>query len=327
MNDLTVQTEFLTANSMGPIAQKLLATNFNVNALRPQGILRKDEWKLLDDKVVEVARTRLVAVKDLMDYGLSTSIPNALGITQVDYERASDMSAAEVSMNGVTQGNNDRILFDLKSTPLPIIHKDFQINIRALASSRNKGMPLDTMQAALAARLVSEKVEAMVFAGYSAINLGGATIYGYTTATNRNTGSVTATWATATGEQMVTDVLRMIDASTGDNMFGPWGLYVPQAVFNRLGNDYKAASDKTIISRMMEIEGLKFVRPTTNLSGTNIILVQLTSDVVDMLDGLQPTTLQWDEQGGMVTKFKVMAIMAPRIRDDYNSQSGIVHYS
>lgn len=327
MNDMTVQTELLTASHTGPIAQRLLESNFNVNALRPQGVLRKDEWKLLDDKVIEVARTRLVAVKDLMDLGLTTNIPNALGVPQVDYERVSSMTAAEVSMSGVTQGVNDRMLFDLKSTPLPIIHKDFQINIRALASSRNKGMPLDTMQAALAARLVSEKVEAMVFGGYSAINIGGATIYGYTTATNRNTGSVTATWVTTTGENMVTDILRMISAACGDNMFGPYGLYVPQAVYNRLGNDYKANSDKTILQRMLEIDQLQFVRPSTNLSGTNIILVQLTSDVVDMLDGLQPTTVMWDEQGGMVTKFKVMAIMAPRIRDDYAGQSGIVHYS
>ena len=63
------------------------------------------------------------------------------------------------------------------------------------------------------------------------------------------------------------------------------------------------------------------------MTGTVVILLQLTSDVVDIVVGMQPTTLQWEDMGGMITNFKVMAIMVPRIKDTQTSQSGIVHYT
>jgi hypothetical protein len=37
--------------------------------------------------------------------------------------------------------------------------------------------------------------------------------------------------------------------------------------------------------------------------------------------------VQWDSHGGMVTHFKIIAIMLPRFRNDSENQSGIVHYS
>ena len=80
----------------------------------------------------------------------------------------------------------------------------------------------------------------------------------------------------------------------------------------------------------MEIPDLEFIKISRNLPGGasgQIILVQLTSDVVDMIDGLQPTMVQWESQGGMVVNFKVMAIMAPRMKSDAANQSGIAHFS
>lgn len=309
------------------VMQSLMSSNFNVESLRTQALLRKDEWIQYDQAIVNVARQRLVGVADLMERGLTYSIPNALGTTSVEWEKISDMDDAVVNMSGVTDGGNARVVFDLDSQPLPIIHRDFQLNIRTLEASRRRGDSLDVTQAIVAARKVSERIESMLFKGATGINNGGKTIYGYTTATNRNTGSVTASWASATGDQMVTDVLRMIDAAAGDNMYGPFALYVPVSVFNRLGNDYKAASDKTILQRIKEISGVEIVKPSYNLTGTQIVLVQLSSDTVDLLDGIQPTIVQWDSNGGMTANFKVMAIMAPRIRNDYSGNSGIVHFS
>lgn len=309
------------------VQQLLLGNNFNVNALRTEAVLRKDEWVHYDSAVINVARQRLVGIADLIENNLTYNVPNALGVTSVEYEKASDIADASISMSGVTDGGNTRMAFDIDSVPLPIIHRDFQVNIRALEASRRNGTRLDTTQASVAARKVSEKVEQMLFAGAAQINIGGKKIYGYTTAPSRNTGSVTASWASATGEQIVTDVNRMIDAAAGDNMYGPFALYLPVSVFNRLGNDYKANSDKTILQRIKEISGIQIVKPSYNLSGTNIMLVQLSADTVDLIDGLQPTIVQWDSHGGMVVNFKVMAIMAPRIRSDYEDRSGLVHFS
>jgi hypothetical protein len=37
------------------------------------------------------------------------------------------------------------------------------------------------------------------------------------------------------------------------------------------------------------------------------------------------TTVQWEEQGGLLLNFKIMAIMVPQLRADHNGNTGIVH--
>lgn len=318
-------------SSSGSVAQKLLQSDFNVNALRTQDILRLREWINFDAKVIEVARQRLVAVGDLMAAGLTYEVPNAMGITKIEWERFSDLGPATVSMGGLTPGQNDRFDIDLQSIPLPIIHKDFQVNIRQLTAYRQMGTPLDTTQAALASRIVSETIEAMVFNGTS-VGSANNKIYGYTTFPNRVTGSVTGNWATLAGNianapGIITDVLAMIAALDAVNMYGPYMLYVPTAVYTAFGNDYKANSGLTILQRVKQISGIIDVRPTNNLTTTNVVLVQFTSDVVDMIDGIQPTIVQWESEGGMVVNFKVLAILIPRLKVDKNTQCGIAHFS
>ena len=327
MKTQAANVEYLSKNlGAGPVAQALLENNFDVQALRTNTVLRKDEFIQYDERVVEVATQRLVGVADLMNAGLTFNLNNPLGTTQVEWEKVSEMTAASISMGGLTSSQNDRVTFDLDSLPVPIIHKDFQINIRALEASRNRGDALDTTQAEIAARIVSETAESLLFTGS---NIAGTNnkIFGYTTYTDRNTGSVTASWLTATGEQIVNDVIAMIGAAQADNMYGPYMLYVPNAVLVAMGDDYKSNSDKTIIQRVMEIPGIMGIRPTKDLTGTNIILVQMTRDVVDLINGLEPTVVQWESHGGFLINFKVLAIMVPRIRSDKTGQCGIVHYS
>ena len=331
----------------GNIAQRLLSSGFNVNALRPaipdaaqmdpkgvfwhQGMrqnatLRRLEWQLYDTAVIEVARRRLVGVADLISAGLTFDVPDALGVTQIVWEQIGTMTGAEIGMSGLSQTPNDRQEFNLNTLPLPIIHKDFNINIRQLHSSRRIGTPLDVTQAQLSSRIVSEGIETMLFAGSTVLGSNN-TIYGYTTAPHRSTGSVTASWTTATGTQIVTDTLAMIQAAKNDNMYGPYMMYVPSAVYTAMGADFKAQGDRTILERVLAISGISGIKESKDLTASNIILIQMTSDVVDMVDGMQPTTVQWETEGGLVTNFKVMAIMIPRIKFDYVNQSGIVHFS
>jgi uncharacterized linocin/CFP29 family protein len=333
-NDVSIDTINASGggfSGMGAVASALLGSKFNVNSLRTNDVLRKNEWELFDQTVVQVARQRLVGVGDLLSRGLRLPVANALGITRVEWEKVSDMGPAEINMSGLTEGQGDRVTYALEGTPLPIIHKDFKINIRALEASRNMGQSLDTTQASLAARLVSERTETMLFDGYASIQMQGSTVRGYKTAPNRNTGSI-SNWALVgtTGETIVAEVLAMILALQGDNYNGPYGLYVPIDYYNKLLGDFKANSDKSILTRLLEMPDLEFIKISRNLPGGaagQVIMVQLTADVVDMIDGMQPTTLQWESNGGMVVNFKVMAIMAPRMKSDAASQSGIAHYS
>ena len=93
----------------------------------------------------------------------------------------------------------------------------------------------------------------------------------------------------------------------------------------KLQDDYKPNSDKTTLQRVREISGIEDVKPVDKLADSNVLLVQLTKSNVDMVIGMQPTTVQWETQGGMVMMFKVMSIMVPRIKLDHNNRSGVVH--
>lgn len=320
---LTLSSSGLTG--MGSVANKLLANGLNINALRTNDILRKEEWLVYDRTVIDVARAQLVGVADLLTAGLRLDLPNAFGTTVVQWEKMSDMTGAQVDMHGLTDGEKDRLEFSLENVPVPITHKEFSINIRALAASRNGGMPLDTTQAAVATRRVSDSLEGTLFAGAS-VKAGGGQIYGYTTFPSRNVGSLTAAWSVATGAQILADFITIIAALAADNMYGPFRVYVPVAYYIHMLDDLKANSDKSILQRMQEIPGIAGIKATTQLT-TGVVFVQMTSDVVDMVVGFQPVPVMWESNGGMVVNVKILAIMVPRLKADYDGRCGIAHYS
>jgi uncharacterized linocin/CFP29 family protein len=321
-------------SAQGDVAQRLLDNDMNVNALRTNAVLRKDEWEMLDAAVVEVARERLVGVADLVELNLTFNVPNALGTTIIQHETRSEMTAAEISMDGVTKGQNDRVTFSLVSTPLPIIHHDFQITARNLASSRRIGTPLDTTQVEEATRQVAETTENLLFNGNTSGDILGfgsssAQMFGYTNRTDRNTVSLATVWddSAVTGATILTDVLSMITGAQADRMYGPYMLYVPTNYWVLLMDDFKAESDKTILDRLRALPGMIDVKVADKLADDNVILVQMTRSNVDLAVGMQPTTIQWETQGGMVMFFKVMSIIVPRIKLDHNGRSGVVHLS
>ena len=311
----------------GDIFQKLLDNNFDVRVLRTNDTLLYDEWKAFDDVVLPAAQERLIGVGDLQSRGLTYTIPNGMGKTALMYQDASGIEDAEINMDGITKAQRDRPEYDAIYLPLPIIHCDFWFSAREIQVSRSGGMPLDTTMAGLSARQVAEKVEEILFIGAGAYTFGGGTIRGYMDAPQRNTGSMTVDWATATGAQIITDVRAMKQASIDALHYGPWILYIPTAYETALDEDFKAASDKTIRQRILEISGIEAVKVADKLTAANVLLVQMTSDVVRIVDGLPITTVQWDSEGGMKVNFKVMTILVPQIRNDQNNNSGVTHWT
>jgi hypothetical protein len=171
-------------------------------------------------------------------------------------------------------------------------------------------------------------MEGMVVSGWPVL-YGGMPIYGLTTAPYRNIGALGAQWTNpaTTGAEILADVQAMIAALQGDLFYGPYVLYVPLTYYNRLNEDYKDLSDLTILQRLLQLPQLSDIKPTEFLPNHNVILAQMTQDVVDIVDGFPPTVIQWDEHAGMVFHFKVMSIMVPRFKWDALQRSGIAHYS
>lgn len=302
-------------------------------ALRTLDTLRHEEWKYFDDVLVQEALIRLVGVADLIGMGLVKTVPNALGKTVFGYEKVTFMDPAEVSLDGVSRSNNDRQEFSLNQMPLPITHKDFFINLRTLAASREKGEPLDTTQVAVAGRVVSEAAEKMLFQGGK--TFGGLPIYGYTTFPDRNTGTFTddKSWddVTKTGTSFMTDVTTALAALAAKRMFGPFNIYVPADAGITIENDYivtgQVNNGRTIRQRLEAVEQISAIRIADQLPTGHVVFVQMTMDNVAWVQGETLQTVQWDEYGGFEINFKAFQIAVPLIRSDAQSRSGIYHYT
>ena len=81
------------------------------------------------------------------------------------------------------------------------------------------------------------------------------------------------------------------------------------------------------MQRVMEVPGIQGIMPTNKLTGENVLMIQLTSDVIRMINGIQPMMVEWDSRGGFLLNFMIFCIILPQIRSDYAGQSGIMHYS
>lgn len=321
---------FRGGKGYGSVAAALVANGFNVCAMRTNDVLRKEEWKSLDEKVVQISRERLVGVNDLISRGLVHDLAGqGLGTTVLEHEDASDMTDASMSMGADEQGRQDRIVFDIKALPLPITHKEFKINLRVREASRKKGEPLDTTQVGIATRKVAELVEYTLFNGASAYTFGGGTIRGYTDHPNRNTVSLTTNWddSPSDGESILDDVLAMKQAAIDAKHYGPFMLYPPTNYDTVLDEDFKANGTITTRERLKEVAGIEDVKVADKLADDNVVLVELAEETARIVNGLDPTVIEWDAKGGLVQFFKVITILVPQIRADQDGNSGIVHLS
>lgn len=309
-------------------------------SLRVNATLRKDEWILLDERVVQSYQAVLNGVSDLLSRGLRMNIANPFGTLVAEYEKLSELTAADVAMYAGTPPAEDRGQYDLTGVPVPVVSKEFRLDERILAASRMRGQSLDTTNAAAATRVVSEKLESLLFAGGP--SFGGYVLYGYTNHPNRNTGSLTGSWltlATTSPHAIVQDVIAMKTALATDNRFGPYVVYIPHGWADALDNDYFATTasspasvtslatpTRTIRERLLTLDRVEDIRTTTELTNA-VVMVDMSREVVEVGYGFEPRLIQWESQGGMVNHFRVMSIMTFIIRSDFGNRSGIAHYS
>ena len=290
-------------------------------------LLRYEEWLDLDRTVIQAAVDRLVGVADLIGKGLVHNL-GSIGLTVSQWDRVSDMTEANASISGITKGEEDTPEFDPQSVAIPIIHKDFRLNLRRLEASRILGEALDVTAGSLAGRLVAEKSEDMLFSG-STVKVGDTSVSGYTTHTNRNTWDLAKQWTAnnITAAEILADVQGMLAAARADNYYGPFTLYIPSEYEGVLDNDYDTttASGRTIRERLLQLSGLQEIKVADRLANHNLVLVQMTKDVVDLAKAQDVTTVQWEVEGGMQVRFKTYAAWAPRIKSDFSGKSGVVH--
>ena len=287
--------------------------------------LRKDDWKKLDAAVIAAAKPRLRAVADLNNAGLTYDLPNAMGKTVFEHEKQSDISEAEINMDGITNTAGDRPQFELEALPIPITSKDFNFTARQVAVSRTGNSPIDTTTAALAGRRVAESIEKQLLGVASDFTYGGGTIQGYTTFDDRATKSMTTPDGT-NNDVVVREVISMKIQLHNQYHYGPYFCYCSSDWDQYMDDDYSGSKgSNTLRDRIGAIENVDRPKTLDYLPANTLLLVAKNADTARMVNGMQITTVQWESKGGMQLNFKVLAIMVPQLRSDYNDNCGICH--
>ena len=304
---------------VGNEGQEISVNGLNVNATLPY-----DAWKDIDREVLEVSTERLVAVNDLLSRGLTHDV-GGIGHTISQWDKISNMT----SMYGETSSEEDRQTFDTDSVAIPILHKSFSLPWRARQAAMSVGASLDVTGVNTATRLVSELSEDMMFSGLS-VSVGGATVKGYTNFADRNTVSLGTSWTSVTNYQdIIDDVVAMCNAARNDNFHGSYTIYIPNEYEGIMDNDFKVGTGdtRTLRDRILQIASVGEIKVADRLADDNVILVQLTREVVDLATAQDIIAVDWTEDGTFTNNHRVFAALAPRLKSDYDSKCGIVHLS
>lgn len=320
--------------------------------------LTKEAWLKMDAAILRAARLRLGAWIDLAAANSYGGF-DGMSTETLEHQTQSDPGEAIVDMDGLTEGRTDTPLFRLQATPLPITHSDFWFPLRKLNQSRRSGLPLETTQAEAAGRRVAEMIEKTLIgtvtgyrgdagpyaSGYG-YGTGGATgdagtrynqVYGYLNYPDRLT-KTNLTAPTASGwspDTTAQEVLAMRQQLTDGRFYGPYMLYHStdwdqyfDGPYYKTSTSGAVAPNTTLREWIGKYENIKGVRRLDFLpASTNpftLVMVQMTPDVCQAVNGMDITTVQWESVGGMRLNFKVMAIQVARLRSDFYGRCGIL---
>lgn len=302
--------------------------------------LRKDEWIRLDQKIIAAARDRLRAWSDLAAANSYGGF-DGMSKTILEHQTVSESGQAVQSMGMVADIPGDRPLWQLEGLPLPITQAGFWYEQRELIVSRNSGTPLSTISAEHCGRKVAELIENQTIGTVAGLTYGASAnysrtsaVYGYINFPNRLIKTDLTIPTGANPEATVADVLEMRQQLYDAKFHGPYMLYHSTDWDIFLDNDYArlggSNANMTLRDRLRKIEGIQDVRRLDSLTPSNshaftMVMVQMTSDVAEAVNGLGITTVQWQEMGGAKLYFKVIAIQVPRLYADFTGNAGILH--
>jgi uncharacterized linocin/CFP29 family protein len=232
-----------------------------------------------------------------------------------------------MSMSGLRQAERDRPEYGINQIPIPIIHKDTSIEFRDLALHRRVGRPIDTTMIKMMTRKVAEMADDFVLGNLS-FTWGGATAYGIRNFPSRVTKVMTnpATSGTWTPDVTVNEVIDMRTSLINKFRRGPYRLYYSSDWDAYMDQDYSAVyGGETLRTRLQKVGRITDMQVIDGLTGFQMILVQMTSDVIEVVIGANIRAVEWASGDGMEHFIKIMGIFAPRLRVDQANNTGIAH--
>jgi len=326
-----------------------LISNGTVPPIYNASALPHDTWQRIDTAVLRATQDRLNAWNDIAAANTYGGF-DGMATTALIRDTMTDPGDAKVDMDTLSDDFSDGPLFTPDVVPLPIIHAGAFISQRRLAQSRNSGVPLDTTMIESCGRRCAETLEKITLGmtDLSTLVIGSSTdftrrgIYGFATQADRITKSDITTSASFVPATFVNEVIAMIELARAQKFYGPfvlyystiWDQYLARDYYVYADTGYAAAPTMTVLQRVEEIKKIQRVSGPDLLvdaSTEGLLLVQMTSETVRAINGMDWTTVQWSEDGGAKTMLRVMGIKVPDLRAQYVGTStssrkcGIVH--
>jgi hypothetical protein len=299
-----------------------------INAFRASRPFPEDAQRMLDGALIRVGRQKLNIVSDLIDAGLTFDLPNWLAVPLIQWDRIGEGGSARRTM--VPKARGERFVLDMTPASIPVFCTwgDFSFDIRTILQAERVGYNIDTAHAESTTRNVNTKIEDQAVNGAGLQVTGGFVAPGFFTsgfAVNTDTFIDNEAWTHAnhSGEDIHNDVMALMELLQADNFDGPYRLYVPLNYWNKLTFDYKSGTSGSIIQRLNEgFDGVLTIRPSQSLPADKVLLLQMTSDVVDVIVGQQPTLVSWEDGPGWERFFVVLACIITRIKSNILGNQG-----
>jgi hypothetical protein len=296
-------------------------------------LLPHETWLQIDQTVEREVLAKLRAVDDLRSAGLVYNVPNGFAVQALMTQRASRVGTAYLGMDPQEQGGKDRVVFDTVNLPMPCIWSNWGYGARELAVSKRGGLPMDMAGPEDAARACALLAEQMLIgnSSYDQYTYLSGTIYGYTDFGSRITFHLTEPdeggWTPAT---MLVELLAGKQDLITAKKEGPYVLYVSPNWSQYLDDDYNSDTSGqtntiTLRERILKIPDFREIRELTQLTGWDILIVQMETATVREVIGMEFTPVNWEEQGGQVLQGRIIGIYVPQIRSDYEGNCGIAH--
>lgn len=293
---------------------------FAVNSL-----LTRDEWVELDRRVLTAARPQLRIVNALRSRGLIYKL-GGLGSLTSRWYTSSDVTPATINMTG-RGSNRDLPEMIRKEVPIPVIWKDFELDMRSLMASRRSGDGLDTAALAETSQVIAEAAENLVLGLAAVSNFNGLPLYGILNHPSRNTVSATGDWGTIAN--ILTTVTAGISAAMTDLHYGPYMIYASTNQYNEAAlNFYSDGTGDTPRDRILRLPNVSGFEMLPFLPDGTVALIQMTDDVLDYAEPADFAGMQlreWTSNDGLASGFKLMMVGAPRIKSRQDGKCGIVH--
>lgn len=287
--------------------------------------LPADFWKQIDMNVGLVQRDVLAVFNDL---AATVMRPVPIGPIQHEFLVASDSTQTHISLDGISDGLEDRTEYANFATPLPIVSRPFSYGWRFAEGMRAKGFAIDLAPRDSAMRGIAEDLENLALVGSSKIVVGGNQLYGLRNHPLRNTRTTGVTLNGATGAQILTQITATLKLLHGDNYRVPATLYLNWDDWFYMSNtDFSTQyPNKTILQRVMEVAGIASIVPASKVPASEIIAIVKRTDVVQVLSALPSAIIpKFRANEHDDYKFVGMAAASVQLRQDFNNQLGLAH--